>query len=157
MKKRIICILLAVMLCLVSGCNTGDRVLHKAKWDMTKAELTAAEGEKNIIKGESEQVLNWMQTKELTVFGDRTVSVGYVFSADDRLTNITVQIFLNEGESLVEGMKATRAAMDKVYGASEGEDATAHWHLKRGTVSLSTIKGADTFFLANFSSAEHHH
>ncbi len=159
--KRWISITLICLLALsiLAGCSKSPTVLGNARWDMTKDQLIAAEGEDHIVAGASDQVLNWMQTKELTVFGDRTVSVGYVFSTEGKLNAITVQIFLNEGESMAEAVKSTRAEMEKTYGPAEGEDTTCHWHLEEGTIAFTPVRGATGFFVANFSraTAEHHH
>lgn len=157
MRKLCIWILcLPFCLMLVAGCAPKEGILHYATWDMTKEELIAAEGEENIVEGASDRVLNWMNTDQLTVFGERTVSVGYVFT-EDKLSGITVQIFLKDGETLADGMKATRAAMDKVYGESTGEDNDAHWHHEMGTIVLQTVEGTENFFVANFSPETHSH
>ncbi len=157
MKRRITlltCLLLCVVL--LAACGAPKGILRHARWEMTKEELIAAEGEENIVKGASDRVLNWMRTKELTEFGDHTVSVGYVFT-EEKLSGITVQVLLNEGESLADGLKATRAAMDKVYGESTGEDNGAHWHHKMGTIQMNTVTGTEKFFVVNFSPETHSH
>ena len=156
--KKIISTLLLSLICLslVTGCSKESGILGHAKWEMTKQELIAAEGKENIVEGSSDKVLNWLNTEELTVFGDRKVSVGYVFT-DDKLSSITVQIFLNEGETLADGMKATRTSMEKTYGESEGEDSSCHWHHEQGTIALSTLEGAETFFVATFSPSVANH
>lgn len=158
MKKLICCVLICLTLLSLAGCGKKNTVLGNVSWDMTKEEVTAAVGKDKIQEGASDIVLNWMNTKELTVFGDRTVSVGYVFT-EDKLTSITVQIFLAEGEDLEAGLKNTRASMEKEYGTSHGDDAAAHWHTEQGSIALSTLDGVDNFFVANFSSAvsQHNH
>ncbi len=159
MKKIISALLCILCLCALAGCNAkSDKVLHNARWDMTKQELIEAEGKENIINGATDTVLNWMHTKDLTVFGDRMVSVGYIF-VEDQLKSITVQIFANDGESLADAMSATRAEMEKTYGTAHGDDATAHWHTDNGSIAFSKLEGTEKFFVANFSPAlqEHEH
>lgn len=159
--KKILSVLLIALLCLsmAVGCAAQKGILGKARWDMTKEELIKAEGEEHIVTGASENVLNWEKNNEFKEFGDHTVRIGYVFSSENKLSSITVQVLANEGETVAEAMKSTRAAMEEAYGKSEGSDTNCHWHLEDGTITLTPLKGANTCFIVNFSraTAEHQH
>ena len=155
--KKLTCIALClILLCSMAACNSADKsVLAGTEWDMTRAEVVEKIGDEKVQEGSTENVLNWMLTKDLAdVFGDRTVSVAFVFT-EDKMSSITVQIFTNEGESVEDGMKATRAAMEKVYGAASGEEE-AHWHGEKSAIALRSVKGTSTFFVAVFTPISAH-
>ena len=158
MKRLIAGLLCLICLFAVAGCAAKPTALHNVSWDMTQEEVIAAEGEKNIVAGSTDRVLNWMLTDELAdIFGERTVSVGYVFSEDEgKLISITVQIFINDGETIADAMTATRAVMDKVYGESTGDDSGAHWHGETSAIALQAVEGAQTFFVALYSPISAH-
>ncbi len=134
-----------------------ETFLHHAQWNMSREALREAVGSDKIENGSEETILNWMLTDELSyIFGERRVSVAYLFSKEDKLTSITVQAHCNEGETVEKAMAATRKAMDSYYGASEGEDKNAHWHTEDAVISIVELQGAKASFIIQYASAEGH-
>ncbi|MBR5782974.1 MAG: hypothetical protein IKY33_01970 [Clostridia bacterium] len=150
MKRLISVLLCVVLLFCAAGCSKTDSVLAGTKWDMSKQQVKAIVGEDKVQDGASENVINWMLTKELSdVFGERTVSVAFVFT-EDKMSSITVQIFTGDGETIETAMSATKTAMEKVYGPADEGDSV-HWHGETAAISLRTIDGTKSFFIASFS------
>lgn len=171
MKKMISVFCIALLILSLAACSKKEvngptpaptpeqkeTFLHHAAWNMTKNQLTEAVGKDKLQQGSTETILNWMLTKELSyIYGERKVSVAYLFNNEDALTSITVQAHCNEGESVAEAMASTRKAMDKYYGKSSGEDKNAHWHTEDAVISLMELTGAKSSFIIQYASAEGH-
>ena len=158
MKKyaSLICLLLCITL--LAGCAASKGNLPgNVEWKMTAAEVKETVGEDKLVESSSAGILNQMLTKDYAaLYGERTVSLAYVFNSEDSLSSIIVQIFANDGESIDDAIKSTRAVMEATYGAAEGEDASAHWHTKQSVLSLQKVEGASGFFIVVYQPIEAH-
>lgn len=152
MTKKLICILLTFSLLLCASCSTAKSDLPgNVSWDMSSDEVRQTVGEERITDGSSAEVLNWLQTKELTdIYGDRTVSVAYIF-VDNALRSITVQVLVNEGETIQQAKDATCAAMENSLGSATEADKTIQWQSDTATVKLMDVEGAESFFVIAYS------
>lgn len=158
MKKYASLICLMLCITLLAGCAAANSNLPgKVQWKMTVAEVKETIGEDKLVESSSAGILNQMLTKDyVDLYGDRTVSLAYVFNSEDSLSSITVQIFANDGEKIDDAIKSTRAVMETTYGTAEGEDASAHWHTKESVLSIQKVEGATGFFIVVYQPIEAH-
>lgn len=148
MKKNtcLLCFILCVTL--LAGCAPKSNMPGKVSWEMTAEQVTQTVGKDKVQQGSSESILNQMLTKDYAdLYGDRTVSLAYVFSKEDKLSSITVQVFANESESIEEAMKNTRTVMEKTYGKGSVADSETHWHTKESAIGMQKIEGTADFFV----------
>ena len=152
MTKKLICILLAFSLLLCASCSSAKSDLPgNVIWDMTQTQVTQAVGEQRITQGSSEGILNWLQTEELKdIYGGHTVSVAYIF-VSDALRSITVQILVNEGESIQDAKVATRTVMENTFGNATEADGAVQWQTDTTTVKMLDVEGAEGFFVVTYS------
>ncbi len=148
MKKYVSLICLILCIALLAGCAGSSNMPGKVKWEMSADKVTETIGADKLQKSSSGDILNQMLTKDyVDLYGDRTVSLAYVFNSEDKLSSITVQIFANDGEAIEDAMTNTRAVMEKTYGAGDGEGPAVHWHTKDAAIGMQTVEGATSFFV----------
>lgn len=149
MKKYASLICLMLCIALLAGCaGNGGNLPGNVKWEMSAAEVKSTVGEDKLVESTTSGILNQMLTKDYVhLYGERTVSLAYVFNTEDQLSSITVQLFTNDGESIADAIQATRAVMEGVYGAADGEGNAAHWHTEHSVISMQTVEGAESFFI----------
>ena len=158
MKKSIALIALILCIALLAGCaGANSKMPGKVEWKMSAEQVKETVGDDKLKESTSAGILNQMLTKDYVhLYGDRTVSLAYVFNTEDQLSSITVQLFANDSESIADAMKSTRAVMESVYGAAEGEDSAAHWHTAQSVISMQTVEGAESFFIVLYQPIESH-
>lgn len=151
MKKRIlaVCLLLVVLL---TACRPADLCLGKAEWGMSRDALKAAYGDR-IKSGSDERVLNLIKANDF--YHGRTATVGYVFT-DDKLTNITAQIFLDENEKTKDAIAALTEELKQSFGAPEdtkGVQNSVTFSKGNTQVQLMELAGCDNFVVAVYTPA----
>lgn len=152
MKKKLTCCLIFILcLFLLCSCNNNQKAtcLGNAVWGMTPDEVKASEDGK-IVNGPSDNVLNWVQTDELKLFGERTVTVAYLFT-DNKLSSITVLCFSKENEPLADAMASTRAAISAEYGEGTANENKTSWKNDISAVSLEPLEGSDSSYVVLMS------
>ena len=152
MTKKWICFLLTFSLLLCASCSSAKSNLPgNVSWDMTQAQVTQVVGEQRITQGSSQRILNWLQTEELKdTYCGHTVSVAYIFISD-ALRSITVQILVNEGESMQDAKAATRTVMENTFGNATETDGAVQWQTDNVTVKMLDVEGAEGFFVVTYS------
>ena len=157
MKKYVSLICLALCIVLLAGCAGTTAMPGQVKWEMSAEEVKSTVGADKLQESTTGGILNQMLTKDyVDLYGDRTVSLAYVFNKEDKLSSITVQIFTNDGETIEDAMKNVRTVMEGAYGAGDGEGSAVHWHTKDAAIGMQSVEGATSFFVVVYQPISAH-